>query len=188
MSMKSYAALLLSTMLVISCAKEDELTTIPPIQEIILFETGFEAGDQDLNGWNLFYDYYAGVTYDTLVASDCPDGGNRALNLKAQKLHYSYAERYLTNISGQQVLNLNFYATLYSGQNSLTATIAQIRNGTRIDESLLNTGVWNNWQQFYVSDTFNLLTTDSVLIRFQGTGSTYESSDSRLDRITVVLK
>lgn len=187
MSMKSYTALFLSTLLLTSCAKEDELTTTPFIQKIVLFETGFEAGNQDLNGWDLFYDYYAGVLYDTLVASDCPDGGNWALNLKSQKLHYSYAQKYLTNISGQQVLNLNFYATLYLGQNSLTATIAQIRNGTRIDESLLNTGVWNNWEQFSISDTFNLLTTDSILIRFQGTGSTYESSDSRLDRITVVL-
>jgi hypothetical protein len=172
-----------------SCAKEDELTTTPTVQDVVILESGFESnGAQDLSGWNLFYDYYAGVSYDTLVSSDCPDGGNWALNLKAQRLHYSYAERYLTNISGPQVLNLNFYATLYAGQNSLTATIAQVRNGIRIDENLLNTGTWNYWKQFSVTDTFNLLSTDTILIRFQGTGSTYESSESIIDRIKVVLK
>src|SRR5688572_4817036 len=99
--MKLYFAIVFVMLLSCSCKKEAAInnnqTSSPP--STVLYSTSFENNNSpDLTGWILFYDYYYGVSYDTLVTSSCPNGGVLALNLKAQKLHYSYAERYLTKI------------------------------------------------------------------------------------------
>jgi len=168
-----------------SCTKENEITpSDEPDQIVVLFETSFENNNNpDITAWNLFYDYYSGVPYDTVVSSDCPGGGQWALNLKAQKLHFSYAEKYLTNFSGNKFLSLSCYATLNSGQNSATVSLSQIRNGLTIKNKEINLGVWNNWEKFTIRDTLNLVPADSIRIKFKGSGSTYESSDFIIDLV-----
>jgi hypothetical protein len=162
-----------------SCKKEKD---IPQIDT--LFETSFENNNiPDIAGWNLFYDYYSGVQFDTIVSSTCPNGGRWALNIKAQRLHSSHAERYLTNYSGNKFLSLSFYAILNLGQNSATASMSQIRNGVTIKNKEINLGVWNNWAKFTIIDTLNLVPTDSIKIKFKGTGSSYESSDFIIDLV-----
>ncbi len=167
-----------------SCKKE-----VLPINEAkqnnTLFETSFE-NNNDISEWNLFYDYYFGVEYDTIVNSTCTNGGQKALNIKAQRKKTSFAEKYISNVSGNKILTLSFYATLYSGQNSATASLSQIRNGIIVKNKEINLGIWNDWEKFNVIDTLNLVTSDSIKIKFEGKGSTYESSDFIIDLVKLV--
>lgn len=182
-----YGYRLLSLMFAVSFSactheKEDEIST--PETPVIIYSSDFENNQQPvISDWMLMYDYYPGINYDTLVNSTCPEGGSWALNLKAQKLHYSIAEKYLTNLAGTKDLTLSFYAELISGQNSVTASLIQIRNGAEIYDETINLGVWNDWEQFTFRDSVTLQGTDSLCIRFKALGSTYESSDVMLDRI-----
>lgn len=183
--LKYYSKVLLMVLLLSSCKKEsDENTNQPPspLLPAVLYSTSFETNNSpDITGWNLFYDYYNGVSYDTIVASTCPNGGAWALNLKAQRLHFSYAEKYITNLGGLKKLKLSFMATLYSGQNSVTASLTHLRYGVVLKSKEINLHVWNNWIEFVIQDTISLSPTDSLRIYFRGTGSTYESSDVILD-------
>ena len=187
--MKHYALTLgLIFLILCSCKKDKENPpSIETPQIDTLFETSFENNNiPDIAGWSFFYDYYNGVQYDTIVTSTCPNGGQWALNIKAQRLHFSYAERYLTNNSGNKKLSLSFYATLNLGQNSVTVSISQIRNGLEIKNKELNLGVWNSWNKFTIKDTLSLMQTDSILIKFKGTGSSYESSDFIIDLVQLI--
>lgn len=184
--MKSNFTILFVVLLFNSCKKDATVDNnqTPLVSPTVLYSTSFEVNNNpDLTGWILFYDYYVGISYDTLVTSSCPNGGTLALNLKAQRLRYSYAKRYLTNLTGTKKLKLSFCATLYSGQNSVIASLTHLRNGTEIKSKEINLYVWNNWQEFIIQDTLNLSPTDSVRINFQGTGSTYESSDVIFDLV-----
>jgi len=185
--LKIYFAIVFVILLIYSCKKdapENNNQTPSPTPSSVLYSTSFEVNNSpDLTGWILFYDYYSGIPYDTIVGSSCPNGGTLALNLKTQKLHSSYAERYLTNLSGYKKLKLTFWATLYSGQNSVIASLTQLHNGTEIKSKEINLYVWNNWKEFIIQDTLNLSQTDSIRISFKGTGSTYESSDVICDLV-----
>lgn len=171
-----------------SCKKDKENPpSIETPQIYTLFETSFENNNiPDIAGWNLFYDYYSGVQYDTIVISTCPNGGQWALNIKAQRNHFSYAERYLTNNSGIKYLSLSFYAALNSGQNTVIASLSQIRNGLEISNKEINLSVWNGWNKFTIKDTLSLMQTDSIRIKFKGTGNTYESSNFIIDLVQLV--
>ncbi len=184
LQLKTHLLYVLVVIIFSSCKhdKDDNLTV--PETPVVLFSSGFEINQQpDISGWTFMYDYYAGIMYDTLVSSTCPNGGNWALNLKAQKLHFSTAEKYLSGFNGTKDVTLSFYASLNSGQNSFTAALVQIRNGAEIHEEEINGGTWNNWQPFTLRDSVSMIATDSLCIRFKATGSTYESSDVLLDRI-----
>ena len=172
-------------LLVLGCKKENEI--IPPISPTTsdtLYVTSFELNNlPDLSGWQFEYNYTGSGPWDTIVPTVCATGGQYALRVVADRLATSKAERYLTNLSGAKNLTLTFMATLNSGQNSASAYLRHIRNGTNLSLRFNGLAVWNGCQQFTMHDTLNFLPTDSLLIGFQGMGNTYETSNFLVDQI-----
>ena len=154
----------------------------------VLFQSGFESnGAPDLISWHL---YYEAVNWgnDTLVSASCANGGSFALNLEADRLQRSYAEAFITQLSGPRVMLLSFKAMLFSGQNSITATLAQIRGGTVLRENEFALGTWNDCLDFGMTANMDLMPTDSVRIRFVASGSSYERSQVQVDEVMLKMQ
>ena len=68
----------------------------------------------------------------------------------------------------------------------MIASLSQIRNGLEISNKEINLSVWNGLNKFTIKDTLSLMQTDSIRIKFKGTGNTYESSNVIIDLVQLV--
>lgn len=180
-SLLAFAALLGC---VSGCTLDDGGPLPQPPSAVLLYQSEFETnGVPDASGWSFYYDAVDWGN-DTLVTPGC--SGAIGLNLEADRLGLSYAETYLTQFTGPHEFILSFKAELYSGQNSVTATLAHIRAGAVQQEREFGLGTWNNCTDFSMTANMNLLPTDSVRIRFTADGSGYERSQVLIDAVQLL--